>query len=161
MRIEAAKPNCCSSRRLLTLDGRPLGETVGRTFKEGMQVRLVGRGRFRFVKHRGWKSRFDLVREADGAVLASVESGAFESTWRLLLPGGAGAVLRPDGVFKSGFTLVDESAAALARIDQRGTCDDTIVAEASATLDPLDQLTAVLVFAVVQHRRASAAAAAS
>jgi hypothetical protein len=155
VRIEAAKPNCCAKRRLLKLNGRLWGETVGHAFKEGAQIRLVERGRYRFVKHRGWKSRFDLIREADGAVLASVESGVFESTWRILLPSGGGAVLRPDGVFKSGFTLIDESAAPLARVDQRGACDDTIIAKPSAPVDALDLLIAVLVFDIVQHRRES------
>ncbi|MFG0276161.1 MAG: hypothetical protein ACF8QF_14005 [Phycisphaerales bacterium] len=158
MRLEGTRPNCCSSRRLLTLDGRPWGEVVGRAFGESCEVRITGRGRYHLVKKGSWKSRFDLQEGETGEVLASVESGAFEKGWRILLPGGVGCVLQPDGVFKQGFTAFDETGARIAKVSVRGACSDDIIATADGAIDPLDLLVLLLVYNIVATRRAAAAA---
>lgn len=158
MRLEGTRPNCCSSRRLLTLDGRAWGEIVGRTFGESAEIRLTGRARYRLVKKGSWKSRFDLQDGETGEVLASVESGAFEKGWRILLPGGVGCVLQPDGVFKHGFTAFDETGARIATVSVRGACSDDIIATAEGAMDPLDLLVLLLVYNIVAARRAAAAA---
>lgn len=87
MRLEARPKHCCSGVRLLTLDGRPIGEirgVGGRIRRERAEIRLTGRQRWDMVVDGSLGGRVVLQDRATERILGSADrDGLIFAAWDL------------------------------------------------------------------------------
>jgi hypothetical protein len=154
MQLEARAANCCSSKFVLKLDGRPVGKFEGRWFSEGLDISMTARRHLQLRKI-GWVgSQFELVDMADGRVLGQCQrSGFFTSAWDLTLSSMAGQLVRP-GWFTTAYEFKHQDRA-LARVDRLGWCERGWSVDGSSALVEEDLLLIGLVFHTIQKRQAS------
>ncbi len=119
MLLEAQSANCFSSRYVLKLDERPIGQFRGRWFREGIDIRLTERLQMRFEKQSWLGSQFQLIDTNTQETLADgSRAGFFTGTWNLNLRSGPAQLVRVS-LFSSAYEvkLGERIAARATRID--------------------------------------------
>jgi hypothetical protein len=150
MMLEARSRSCFSSAYVLKLDGRPVGEYAGRFWTSVIDVRMVGRRRFRFDR-RGWlSSRYRLVDSGTGREVDVAEpAGWLTSAWTLQLADG------PASMVSAGWCTpayrVMRGGIALGEVDTIGTCESGWYARGRLALP--DLLIVGLIYHTILERR--------
>jgi hypothetical protein len=151
MLLEARSANCFSSTFVLKKDGRPVGTFEGRWFSESVDVYLTQRRHLVFEKVSWLGSRFELVDEADKAVLARGDrSGLFTSSWDLHTSAGDGQLVK-GGWFVTGYDFV-VGKEVWASVDRVGLCERGWTVAGHGPLTEEDLLLIGLVYHTVQQR---------
>lgn len=152
MHLTARSPSCFSSRYLLSLDARPIGEFARLGWSSGFDVRLVG-GRRLELRRRGWFSTtFDLFDRRTGeAIATATHRGVFSSAWDMTL-GLGGCELVSAGLFNTGFEL-RAGGRRLAAVDRLGFCEGGWQVHNYAPMADHEMMMVGLIYHVILSRR--------
>lgn len=157
MQLTARSPNCFSSRYVLRLDGRPLGEFTGRWFSENLNLRLTNRRRWRLHRESFWNARFSLLNEAGEYFGTARHKGFFGCRWILNTSVGE-CQLVSAGFFNTGY-LLEQHGQTLATVRSLNRCENGWQVDAhDPTLNVGDLVLAGLIYHVILQRRRSNAA---
>jgi hypothetical protein len=150
--LETHTPSCFSSQYVLLDNGKPCGKFAGRTFSSSIDVSLLQRYRLAF-KHEGiFSSRYTLIDQQTGAVLAGAQhAGIFTSAWDLSLEAGDCKMVSA-GFFNQGF-FVEQGRKRLAEVNVSGGCSGTWYVRPYGQLTLTDQVMIGLVFHTILRRR--------
>ena len=150
--LETHTPSCFSSQYVLLDNGKPCGRFSGRTFSGSIDVSLLQRYRLVF-KHAGFfSSRYTLVDQGTGSVLAGAQhAGLFTSAWDLSLEIGDCQMVSA-GFFNQGF-YVEQDRRRVAEVNVSGGCSGTWYVRPYVDLPLTDQVMIGLVFHTILRRR--------
>ena len=150
--LQTHTPSCFSSQYVLLDNGKPCGKFSGRTFSSNIDVSLLQRYRLVF-KHEGlFSSRYRLIDQASGAVLAGAKhAGLFTSSWDLSLEVGDCQMVSA-GFFNQGF-FVEQGRQRLAEVNVTGGCSGTWFVRPYRQMPLTDQVMIGLVFHTILRRR--------
>jgi hypothetical protein len=160
MILEAISPSCWSDLYVLKINGRPWGEFRGRWISENVDVALTGRRHFSAGKI-GWLgSRFALVDESNGQVLAEgSRCGVFTSAWDLRLSIGMARLISA-GWFNTGYRVLQDDRM-LAEVNQTGLCNGGWIVQDDGSLQESDALFVGLTYRTILRRNAAASSTAT
>jgi hypothetical protein len=154
MMLEALSSSCWSDRYVLKLDGRPRGEYRGRWFSESVDISLMGRRQLHLEKSGWWGSRFALIDDGDGLVLAGANrSGVFTSAWDLRLSNGPGRLVSA-GWSNTSYHVV-QSGRVFMEINQVGFCRGGWAARSDGLFEDTDLLFVGLIYHTIVRRHAA------
>jgi len=159
--LETHTPSCFSSQYVLLDNGKPCGKFKGRAFSSNIDVSLLQRYRLVF-KHAGlFSSRYTLIDQAGGSVLAGAQSaGLFTSAWDLSLDVGDCRMVSA-GIFNQGF-YVQQTNKRLAEVNVAGGCSGNWYVRPYIQMPLTDQVMIGLVFhTILRRRRQSSSSAAT
>jgi hypothetical protein len=161
MILEARPENCCSTKFVLKLDGRPVGKYEGRWFSECLNIHLLERRHLELRKLSWLGSKFELIDLAIGQAIGRCDrSGLFTRSWDMTLSVGPAVLVRA-GWLTSAFEL-KQGDQVLARVDRLGWCERGWSAENQLPLAEEDLLfLGVLYHIILQREEAHAAQAGS
>src|SRR5262249_9986842 len=150
--LEARAANCCSSKYVLKLDGRPIGKFEGRWFSESLDVNLTERRQLALQKVSLMGSQFVLRAQDEEQPLGSAQrSGFFSSGWDLILSTG-GCRLEKAGWFESSYVL-RQGDGIVARVDRLGLCERGWRVDALDAITVEDLLLIGLVYHTIRQRQ--------
>jgi hypothetical protein len=151
--LEAAPAGLFTSRKILTLHGKPFGGVAARTFSSTFDIERDAGPALVFKSVSLMSRRYEL-QDAAGTVLGSGEpAGLFTRAWDLVLSGGE-AKLASRGVFDRGFNLM-HGETVLGTVEPRGTFASgwRVAATLDGVLSDTDLLLAGMIFDVIASSR--------
>ncbi|MEM6258962.1 MAG: hypothetical protein AAGI37_11675 [Planctomycetota bacterium] len=158
--LETHTPSCFSSQYVLLDNGKPCGKFKGRTWSGHIDVSLLSRYRLVF-KHEGFfSSRYTLMDQGTGSVLAGAQAaGMFTTAWDLSL-GLGDCKMVSAGFFNQGF-YVQQGSQRLAGVNVSGGCSGAWYVRPYVGMQLTDQVMIGLVFHTILRRRRQHNASAS
>lgn len=150
--LETHTPSCFSSQYVLLDNGRPCGKFAGRTFSSSIDVSLLSRYRLTFEHEGLFSSRYKLIDQQSGSLLAGAQhAGIFTSAWDLSLQIGECKMVSA-GFFNQGF-YVEQGRKRLAEANVTGGCSGTWYVRPYTQMALTDQVMIGLVFHTILRRR--------